>query len=67
MENISLFFSIFLIFTGASVAATIALFTRQSLLVAYIALGCTLGPWGAGLIVDASLIQQMSTFTVPLK
>jgi Kef-type K+ transport system membrane component KefB len=52
-------FSIFLIFTGAAILASIALFARQSLLVAYILLGGLLGPWGFKLIDDASIIQQI--------
>jgi Kef-type K+ transport system membrane component KefB len=52
-------FSIFLIFTGAAILAGIALFARQSLLVAYILLGGLLGPWGFKLIDDASIIQQI--------
>ena len=40
----SFVFSIFIIFTGAAVLATIALYTHQSLLVAYILLGVLLGP-----------------------
>ena len=40
-------FSIFLIFTGAAVLATLALYARQSLLVAYILLGVLFGPWGS--------------------
>ena len=52
-------FSIFLIFTGAAVLAGIALFARQSLLVAYIVLGGLLGPWGLSLVDDASIIQQI--------
>jgi len=52
-------FSIFVIFTGAAVLAGIALFARQSLLVAYILLGGMLGPWGFKLIDDASIIQQI--------
>ena len=43
-------FSIFLIFTGAAILAGIALFARQSLLVAYIVLGGLLGPWGFSLV-----------------
>ena len=43
-------FSIFLIFTGAAVLAGIALFARQSLLVAYILLGGIVGPWGLKLV-----------------
>lgn len=40
--------TMFLIFTGAAVLSTVALFTRQSLLVAYMLLGVLLGPWGLG-------------------
>lgn len=38
--------SIFLIFGGAALLSTFALFTRQSLLLAYMCLGVALGPWG---------------------
>ena len=50
---------IFLIFAGTALLSTIALFTHQSLLVAYITLGAILGPWGLKLINDASIIQQI--------
>jgi Kef-type K+ transport system membrane component KefB len=40
--------TMFLIFAGAAVLSTVALFTRQSLLVAYMLLGVLLGPWGLG-------------------
>ncbi|OIO70937.1 MAG: sodium:proton antiporter [Zetaproteobacteria bacterium CG12_big_fil_rev_8_21_14_0_65_55_1124] len=53
-------FSIFLIFFGATVLATFALFARQSLLVAYVLLGVISGPAGLSLISDASLISQLS-------
>ena len=43
-------FSIFLIFAGATVLATAALFTRQPVLIAYIALGAIAGPFGVGWI-----------------
>lgn len=56
----SLLFYMFLIFTGASILATVALFTRQSLLVAYIALGAVLGPWGLKWVDDPDLILHMS-------
>lgn len=46
MHDMSLIFTIFLIFTGAALLSTVALVTRQSLLVAYILLGVLLGPWG---------------------
>lgn len=49
---------IFLIFAGTAVLATISLLTRQSLLVAYIALGALLGPWGFKLINNNEVIKQ---------
>ncbi len=57
MESDIIVFSIFLIFTGAAVFASAALYLRQSMLVAYIALGCLAGPWGIGLVTDATTIQ----------
>jgi Kef-type K+ transport system membrane component KefB len=52
-------FSIFLIFSGAAVVATLVLFTRQSLLVAYILLGAVLGPWGFKLVGNAAIVRQI--------
>jgi Kef-type K+ transport system membrane component KefB len=49
---------VFLIFSGTAILSTIALFTRQSLLVAYIALGALLGPWGLKLVNNSSVIKQ---------
>lgn len=49
---------IFIIFGGAALLATAALFTRQSLLVAYIVLGGLLGPWGFKLITNNQVITQ---------
>lgn len=48
----------FLVFSGTAVLATAALFTRQSLLVAYIVLGAILGPWGLKFVVNSDVIQQ---------
>jgi len=48
----------FLIFAGTAVLSTIALFTRQSLLVAYIVLGTLFGPYGLKLINDYTILQQ---------
>ena len=56
----SIFFSLFLIFTGAAILATLALFARQALPVAYIALGVLIGPYGVGVLVDPEVIRQMS-------
>lgn len=53
-------FSIFLIFTGGAVLATVALFARQALIVAYIAVGIALGPYGFGLIGDPTTIKEIS-------
>ena len=50
MHGESILDTIFLIFTGGAVIAGLALFARQSMLVAYIALGVLVGPWGLGLI-----------------
>lgn len=60
MPETSIEFSIFLIFTGAAVLATLALLTRQAMISAYILLGILLGPWGFGLVNDAELIQDIS-------
>ena len=50
--------SIFLVFTGAALLATLALYARQSLLVAYILLGVLMGPWGAKLVPDPEILHQ---------
>jgi Kef-type K+ transport system membrane component KefB len=52
--------SLFFIFFGAALLATLALFTRQSLLVAYILLGVLLGPYGLELVADPDLIAEMA-------
>ncbi len=52
-------FSLFLVFTGAAVLAAATLYARQSLLVAYIALGVLLGPWGLRLIHDTRTVQEI--------
>ena len=50
-------YSTFLIFAGAALLATVALFTRQSMLVSYILVGVLLGPWGLGLIKEPETIS----------
>lgn len=59
MDHNLLLFSIFLIFVGATALSTMALYTRQSLLVAYIIVGILLGPWGLKWISDASVISDV--------
>ncbi len=58
MHN-EIIFSIFLIFCGAAILATLALYTRQSLLVAYIILGILIGPGGVGLIADPIILKDI--------
>ena len=55
-----LFQSFFLIFTGAAIVASLALYTRQPLLVAYIIVGVILGPYGLGIIQDLTIVMDMS-------
>ena len=55
-----LIFSLFLIFTGAALFATLALFARQALPIAYIVLGILIGPYGFKLINNASAIDEMA-------
>ncbi len=59
MESNTIVFYIFLIFAGAALLSTIALYTRQSLLVAYILLGVILGPWGLSLIGESAVVHQV--------
>ncbi len=56
----SIVFSVFLIFTGAAVLATVALYARQSMLVAYILLGMAIGPSSLGLVRNVQLLQDLS-------
>jgi Kef-type K+ transport system membrane component KefB len=56
----SIIFSMFLIFTGAAVMATLALYARQAMLVGYILLGAVLGPWGLQWVSDTNLIQDIA-------
>lgn len=59
MHDGTVFYTIFLIFAGAAVFSTLVLYTRQSLLVAYILLGAVFGPWGLKLVSDVSTVQQV--------
>ncbi|MFT5174668.1 MAG: Kef-type K+ transport system membrane component KefB [Gammaproteobacteria bacterium] len=59
MHSDPLVFSLFVIFAGAALFAALALFAGQSLLIAYIVLGCVVGPWGLGLIEDPKTIASV--------
>jgi len=64
MTGHSIEFSIFVIFTSAAIFATLALYARQAMIVAYILLGFLLGPWGMALISDAKLISEISNIGI---
>ena len=60
MHTESVIFSFFLIFTGAALLATLSLYFRQPLLLAYIVLGAILGPFGLAWVVDTELLADVS-------
>ena len=60
MHTESVIFSFFLIFTGAALLATLSLYFRQPLLLAYIVLGAILGPFGLAWVVDTDLLADVS-------
>ncbi|MDF2446100.1 MAG: sodium:proton antiporter [Moraxellaceae bacterium] len=62
MESLS--FAFFLIFAGAAVLATLALYSRQPLLMAYIVLGMLIGPYGLALVTDVDALQQMASIGI---
>ena len=58
MQGNTIVFALFLIFAGAAVFSTLALYTRQSLLVAYMLLGILLGPWGLQWVPTTQFVEQ---------
>lgn len=64
MDQDSIVFTVFLVFTGAAAMATLALYARQSLLMAYIVLGVLLGPSVLGWVDDPELIRDISEFGI---
>jgi len=55
-----IFDSFFLIFCGAAILASIALYTHQPILVAYIALGAIAGPFGFAWVSEVKTIEDIS-------
>ncbi len=55
-----IFDTFFLVFCGAAVAATFALFSKQPLFIAYIGMGIALGPFGFAVISNVNAISEMS-------
>jgi Kef-type K+ transport system membrane component KefB len=53
-------YHLFLIFAGAAILATLALYARQAMIVAYILLGLMLGPSALNLVPDAELIAHIA-------
>ncbi len=64
MEANSITFAFFIIFSGAAVLATLALYTRQPLIIAYIALGALIGPYGFGYVTDLKLLSDIAHFGI---
>ncbi len=60
MDASPITFSFFLIFTGAAVLASLALYTRQPLIIAYIILGAAMGPYGLSLVTDVHLLAEIA-------
>ena len=60
MHDISIISSLFLVFTGAALIATLALYARQALLIAYILVGVLLGPWVFDFISEPALIADIA-------
>lgn len=60
MNSDTIIYSLFLIFTGAAVMATIVLYARQALLISYIVLGAIAGPWGLRWVTDTHFIQDIA-------
>ncbi len=53
-------YSMVLIYCGAAILGTIALFTRQVLPVFYIVLGALIGPGGFGLIPEVAIVDELA-------
>ncbi len=45
-------------FTGAAVLACLAMYSRQPLIITYIALGALIGPYGLGYIQNVELLKE---------
>lgn len=60
MEATSFFFAFVLIFSGAALLSTAALYTRQPIIIAYILLGTLTGPFGFSFVEDLNLLADLS-------
>ncbi len=64
--ELNIFSQLVLIFAGAAVIATLFLYLRQPIILAYIVLGILVGPWGLAVITDADQIENLSHFGIIL-
>ncbi len=62
----NIIFEFVLIFAGAALFATMFLYLKQPVILAYIALGIAAGPWGLGLIKEPEHIKELSHIGVIL-
>ncbi len=62
----SIIFELAIIFIGASILATVFLYFKQPIILAYIALGMIIGPWGFKIINNHSHIEKLSHFGIIL-
>lgn len=60
MEHISIVNSFFLIFSGAAILASVVLYTRQPIILAYIVLGALIGPYGLNYVSDPDLLSEIA-------
>src|SRR3989304_7817005 len=60
MHSDSMLYVMFLVFSGAAIFATVALYARQTLIVSYVVLGVVLGPSLLGWVTDATLIREVA-------
>lgn len=60
MEFDTILFQLVVIFAGAAVFATVFVFLRQPIIVAYIALGMAIGPHGLRVLTHAEYIEEIA-------
>ena len=60
MPSSEIIFALCVVFTGAAILATAALFARQAMIVAYIAVGALCGPGALGLVHDTGWLAGVA-------
>jgi len=66
MDFQNIIFEFVLIYAGAAIFATIFLYLKQPVILAYIGFGIAAGPWGLGLIKQPEHIEELSHIGVIL-